>query len=180
MLTSDAFPVSSDVSKALILTEIGAKRDPATLDIFLGNMRKMLSAPTHGYATLSLKSCTYKPLLCKGDLWPLTRRVRIIGSSTLALCHIASGAAEAYYQYGLHCWDIAAAAVIIREAGGCVIDTSGQHSHLNQSHYYYYFVTNAGGVKLLYWIIKHWWTWWKCKRLHNISHIISYLYIHCN
>lgn len=54
--------------------------------------------------------------------------MRIIGSSTLALCHIASGAAEAYYQYGLHCWDIAAAAVIIREAGGCVMDTTGwQH-----------------------------------------------------
>lgn len=88
-----------DVSKALILTEIGAKRDPATLDIFLGNMKKLLSAPTHG--------------------------VRIIGSSTLALCHIASGAAEAYYQYGLHCWDIAAAAVIIREAGGHVMDTTG-------------------------------------------------------
>ncbi|XP_051537914.1 inositol monophosphatase 2-like isoform X1 [Myxocyprinus asiaticus] len=88
-----------DVSKALILTEIGAKRDPATIDIFLGNMKKLLSTPTHG--------------------------VRIIGSSTLALCHIASGAAEAYYQYGLHCWDIAAAAVIIREAGGCVIDTTG-------------------------------------------------------
>ncbi|XP_076147141.1 inositol monophosphatase 2 [Alosa pseudoharengus] len=88
-----------DISKALILTEIGAKRDPATLDIFLGNMQKLLSAPAHG--------------------------VRIIGSSTLALCHIATGAAEAYYQYGLHCWDIAAAAVIIREAGGCVIDTSG-------------------------------------------------------
>ncbi|XP_026094028.1 inositol monophosphatase 2 [Carassius auratus] len=88
-----------DVSKALILTEIGAKRDPATLDIFLGNMKKMLSAPTHG--------------------------VRIIGSSTLALSHIASGAAEAYYQYGLHCWDIAAAAVIIREAGGHVMDTTG-------------------------------------------------------
>ncbi|KAI5106544.1 inositol monophosphatase 2 [Silurus meridionalis] len=89
----------SDVSKALILTEIGAKRDPHTLDIFLENMKKMLSAPTHG--------------------------VRIIGSSTLALCHVASGAAEAYYQYGLHCWDIAAAALIITEAGGCVIDTTG-------------------------------------------------------
>ncbi|XP_028823625.1 inositol monophosphatase 2 [Denticeps clupeoides] len=88
-----------DISKALILTEIGAKRDPATLDIFLGNMKKLLSAPVHG--------------------------VRIIGSSTLALCHIATGAAEAYYQFGLHCWDIAAAAVIIREAGGCVIDTTG-------------------------------------------------------
>nr|XP_046211757.1 inositol monophosphatase 2-like [Oncorhynchus gorbuscha] len=88
-----------DVSKALILTEIGAKRDPATLNIFSGNIMKLLSAPTHG--------------------------VRIIGSSTLALCLIATGAAEAYYQYGLHCWDIAAAAVIIREAGGIVIDTSG-------------------------------------------------------
>ncbi|XP_026861758.2 inositol monophosphatase 2 isoform X1 [Electrophorus electricus] len=88
-----------DVSKALILTEIGAKRDPHTLDIFLGNMKKLLSAPAHG--------------------------VRIIGSSTLALCHIASGAAEAYYQFGLHCWDVAAAAVIIREAGGCVMDTTG-------------------------------------------------------
>lgn len=65
---SDAFPVSSDVSKALILTEIGAKRDPATLDIFLGNMRKMLSAPTHGYASPRMNSCTYEPLLRKGDL----------------------------------------------------------------------------------------------------------------
>ncbi|MCJ8728270.1 hypothetical protein PDJAM_G00002470 [Pangasius djambal] len=88
-----------DVSKALILTEIGAKRDPHTLDIFLGNMKQLLSTPVHG--------------------------VRIIGSSTLALCQVASGAAEAYYQYGLHCWDIAAAALIITEAGGCVIDTTG-------------------------------------------------------
>lgn len=54
-------------------------------------------------------------------------RLRIIGSSTLALCQVAAGAAEAYYQYGLHCWDIAAAALIITEAGGCVIDTTGQH-----------------------------------------------------
>lgn len=53
-------------------------------------------------------------------------RVRVIGSSTLALCHLASGAADAYYQFGLHCWDLAAATVIIREAGGIVIDTSGE------------------------------------------------------
>ncbi|EPY79350.1 cell death activator CIDE-A-like protein [Camelus ferus] len=52
-------------------------------------------------------------------------RVRVIGSSTLALCHLASGAADAYYQFGLHCWDLAAATVIIREAGGVVMDTSG-------------------------------------------------------
>lgn len=53
-------------------------------------------------------------------------RVRVIGSSTLALCYLASGAADAYYQFGLHCWDLAAATVIIREAGGIVMDTSGK------------------------------------------------------
>uniref|UniRef100_A0A8C3TMH8 inositol-phosphate phosphatase n=2 Tax=Catharus ustulatus TaxID=91951 RepID=A0A8C3TMH8_CATUS len=89
----------TDISKALILTEIGPKRDPATLKLFLGNIERLLKAQAHG--------------------------VRVIGSSTLALCHLASGAADAYYQFGLHCWDLAAATVIIREAGGTVIDTSG-------------------------------------------------------
>ncbi|XP_005423418.2 inositol monophosphatase 2 [Geospiza fortis] len=89
----------TDISKALILTEIGPKRDPATLKLFLGNIERLLKAQAHG--------------------------VRVIGSSTLALCHLASGAADAYYQFGLHCWDLAPATVIIREAGGTVIDTSG-------------------------------------------------------
>lgn len=56
----------------------------------------------------------------------LSDRVRVIGSSTLALCHLAAGTADAYYQFGLHCWDLAAATVIIREAGGIVMDTSGE------------------------------------------------------
>ncbi|XP_029446831.1 inositol monophosphatase 2 isoform X1 [Rhinatrema bivittatum] len=89
----------TDISNALVLTEIGTKRDPATLKLFFSNMEKILKFQAHG--------------------------VRIIGSSTLALCYVASGAADAYYQFGLHCWDLAAATVIIREAGGTVIDTSG-------------------------------------------------------
>ncbi|XP_063155160.1 inositol monophosphatase 2 isoform X2 [Candoia aspera] len=89
----------TDITKALILTEIGPKRDPDTLKVFLSNMEQLLKAQAHG--------------------------VRVIGSATLALCHLASGAADAYYQFGLHCWDLAAATVIIREAGGVVIDTSG-------------------------------------------------------
>uniref|UniRef100_G3UKF7 Inositol-1-monophosphatase n=1 Tax=Loxodonta africana TaxID=9785 RepID=G3UKF7_LOXAF len=88
-----------NLSKALVLTEIGPKRDPATLKLFLSNMERLLHAKAHG--------------------------VRVIGSSTLALCHLAAGAADAYYQFGLHCWDLAAATVIIREAGGIVMDTSG-------------------------------------------------------
>ncbi|XP_069587123.1 inositol monophosphatase 2 [Ranitomeya imitator] len=87
------------IKNSLIVTEIGPKRDPATLKLFLGNMEGFLKFQAHG--------------------------VRVIGSATLALCHVASGAADAYYQFGLHCWDLAAATVIIREAGGFVIDTSG-------------------------------------------------------
>ncbi|XP_042154567.1 inositol monophosphatase 1-like [Oncorhynchus tshawytscha] len=40
----------------------------------------------------------------------------------------STGAAEAYYQYGLHCWDIAAATVVIREAGGVVEPPQGVFS----------------------------------------------------
>lgn len=38
----------ADISKALILTEIGPKRDPATLKLFLGNIERLLKAQAHG------------------------------------------------------------------------------------------------------------------------------------
>ena len=47
-----------------------------------------------------------------------------MGSAALNACMVASGRADAYYEYGVHCWDIAAAVVIVREAGGvCIIPT---------------------------------------------------------
>ncbi|VDM58120.1 unnamed protein product [Angiostrongylus costaricensis] len=39
---------------------------------------------------------------------------------------VAQGACDAMVEYGLHAWDIAAAAVIVSEAGGCVIDPTGR------------------------------------------------------
>lgn len=55
-VTKQWFPcLFLDISKALILTEIGAKRDPATLEIFSGNMLKLLSAPAHGWVS---RMCT--------------------------------------------------------------------------------------------------------------------------
>lgn len=38
---------------------------------------------------------------------------------------VAQGSLDAYVEYGLHCWDVAAAAVILKEAGGVVIDPTG-------------------------------------------------------
>lgn len=38
---------------------------------------------------------------------------------------VASGGADSYYEFGLHAWDMAAGDLIVREAGGVVIDTTG-------------------------------------------------------
>ncbi len=44
------------------------------------------------------------------------------------MCLVASGCVEAYYEIGIHCWDVAAAAVIVSEAGGVLMDVDGKDS----------------------------------------------------
>ena len=39
---------------------------------------------------------------------------------------VAGGNADAYQEFGLHCWDIAAGKIIIEEAGGVVCDMNGE------------------------------------------------------
>ncbi len=46
------------------------------------------------------------------------QRVRILGSAALDLCRVASGEADAYFESGIYLWDIAAARLIVAEAGG--------------------------------------------------------------
>jgi myo-inositol-1(or 4)-monophosphatase len=48
--------------------------------------------------------------------------VRRIGTAALDLCYVACGKAEAFYEYGLQPWDVAAGALIVEEAGGKVSD----------------------------------------------------------
>ena len=50
-----------------------------------------------------------------------------MGSCALAMCAVAAGNADAYYEYGIHVWDMAAAELIVREAGGVVTDPKGAH-----------------------------------------------------
>lgn len=51
--------------------------------------------------------------------------IRFIGCATMALGYVAMGVADCYFERGLKAWDMAAAVVIIREAGGVVVDYSG-------------------------------------------------------
>lgn len=52
-------------------------------------------------------------------------RMRGVGTAATNMCLVAAGCVEAYYEIGIHCWDIAAAAVIVSEAGGVLMDVEG-------------------------------------------------------
>lgn len=46
------------------------------------------------------------------------RDIRRPGSAAMDMCAVACGRLDAYYELGIHIWDIAAASLIVREAGG--------------------------------------------------------------
>jgi myo-inositol-1(or 4)-monophosphatase len=51
---------------------------------------------------------------------PAVRDIRRIGSAALDLCHVAGGSLDGYYERGLNAWDMAAAWLVVTEAGGVV------------------------------------------------------------
>lgn len=51
--------------------------------------------------------------------------IRRPGAASYDLCCVACGRFDAHFEYSLHAWDVAAAALIIREAGGVVTDWNG-------------------------------------------------------
>jgi myo-inositol-1(or 4)-monophosphatase len=56
---------------------------------------------------------------------PRVRDVRRAGAAALDLCHLAAGRLDGYYERGLKRWDLAAGALIVREAGGIVKPLAG-------------------------------------------------------
>ncbi|KAL4623430.1 inositol monophosphatase 1-like [Arapaima gigas] len=89
----------TDIRQCLVISEFGSNREPQVVSKIFSTMKKILCIPVHG--------------------------VRSIGSAAINMCLVASGSAEAYYEMGIHCWDIAAASVIVKEAGGVLMDAEG-------------------------------------------------------
>ena len=52
------------------------------------------------------------------------------GAATFDLCCVACGRFDGFYEYSLHAWDVAAAALIVQEAGGTVTDWNGESGWL--------------------------------------------------
>jgi myo-inositol-1(or 4)-monophosphatase len=59
-----------------------------------------------------------------------THGVRRLGSAAIDLAYVACGRFEAFYEYGLKEWDIAAGMLLVREAGGRVSDFAGNEYNL--------------------------------------------------
>lgn len=59
-----------------------------------------------------------------------SRGVRRIGSAAIDLAYVACGRFEAFYEYSLNPWDVAAGALLVNEAGGSVTDFQGGTNYL--------------------------------------------------
>lgn len=89
---------SSQLKDSLIFAELGSDRSEEKRDCVFKNMQSV------GWQ-------------CHG--------LRSLGSAALNICAVASGHANGYFEFGLHCWDMCAPAAILAEAGGFVCDTKG-------------------------------------------------------
>ncbi|MGQ4583831.1 inositol monophosphatase family protein [Lysobacter sp. F60174L2] len=65
-------------------------------------------------------------LKCVDTLLTEIEDIRRTGSAALDLAYVAAGRADAYFEAGVKPWDIAAGALMVREAGGKVADFKGR------------------------------------------------------
>jgi len=86
-----------DLSSALLIQEMGASSD-AKIEMVKKNLATFI---------------------------PKVRSIRAYGSAGINLSYLAMGAVDAYFEFGFHIWDYAAPLLIVREAGGVDMDTSG-------------------------------------------------------
>lgn len=60
--------------------------------------------------------------------------IRRCGAAALDMAYVAAGHFDGFWEIGLNAWDIAAGALLIREAGGAVSDFWGSNTFLNYGH----------------------------------------------
>ncbi|KAM4552685.1 inositol monophosphatase 1-like isoform 2-T2 [Odontesthes bonariensis] len=133
-----------EIQHSIIATEFGSSRDPEAVDKIFISLRNVLSLPVHGLAPVDthMHRVTHSETDANLERWAamkrpggygallkgtsaVTRRVRGAGTAAINMCLVASGCAEAYYEIGIHVWDVAAGSLIVSEAGGVLMDVEG-------------------------------------------------------
>lgn len=74
--------------------------------------------------------------------------IRRAGSAALDLAYVAAGRLDGFWEFGLNQWDIAAGALLIKEAGGQVGDFNGDDGYLTSGNII------AGNLKLFDHIVR--------------------------
>lgn len=59
-----------------------------------------------------------------------THGIRRLGSAAIDLAYVASGKSEGFFEFFLNPWDVAAGALIVKQAGGIVTDIRGGDNYL--------------------------------------------------
>jgi myo-inositol-1(or 4)-monophosphatase len=62
---------------------------------------------------------------CFARMLKAARGIRRDGSAALDLCYVAAGRFDAYWEFKLHAWDVAAGILIVEEAGGLATAAEG-------------------------------------------------------
>jgi len=87
-----------DISKAMVIMELPAGANQEKKDIAIHNLEYILSN---------------------------AHAIRAPGPAAMDIAWVGAGAADAFFHRGIHSWDMAAGALIVKEAGGTVIDNHG-------------------------------------------------------
>lgn len=96
------------------------------------NKKRINVSKTDELQKLSVTAYAYRTDSTKvADLGRTVRRIRVLGSSSLELCYVASGVLDAFVDFRryLRVTDIAAGKLIVEEAGGMITDTRGTPLH---------------------------------------------------
>ena len=56
------------------------------------------------------------------SVWPNVQSLRLMGSAALGIAYAAAGRVDLYFHHALSPWDIASGLLLVREAGGIVVD----------------------------------------------------------
>ncbi|KAI8466511.1 MAG: 3.1.2 inositol monophosphatase [Monoraphidium minutum] len=96
---------TKELRLALAGTEIGTTRDAETVAAIFDRVQQLTAA---------------------------SRSLRACGSCAMNICGVACGRLDVFFEIGFGgCWDVAAGAVVLREAGGQLLDPCGGAWHVN-------------------------------------------------
>lgn len=86
--------------------------------------------PFNGYALEHISNY----LACVQEIAGQTAGIRRCGSAALDLAYVAAGRFDAFWEMNLKEWDLAAGALLVKEAGGLVSDFNGGATYMESGH----------------------------------------------